>query len=77
MDEIYYDPKIQSWNHLDEAPRLVFILILYLSNSTKQQILGRQCYLEPLRLSRDLTGGDYQFKIHLTKEIYKNATLSS
>ena len=30
---------------LDKAPRLVFILILYLSNSTKQQILGRQCYL--------------------------------
>ena len=33
--------------------------------------------LEPLRLSRDLTGGEYQFKIHLTNEIYKNATLSS
>ena len=30
---------------VDKAPRLVFILILYLSNSTKQQILGRQCYL--------------------------------
>ena len=30
---------------LDKAPRLVFILILYLSNSTKRQILGRQCYL--------------------------------
>ena len=28
-----------------KAPRLVFILILYLSNSTKQQILGRQWYL--------------------------------
>ena len=28
-----------------KAPRLVFILILYLSNSTKQKILGRQCYL--------------------------------
>ena len=30
---------------LDKAPRLAFILIQYLSNSTKQQILGRQCYL--------------------------------
>ena len=36
---------------LDKAPRLVFILILYLSNSTKRQILGRQCYL-PFLLSQ-------------------------
>ena len=36
-----------------KAPRLVFILILYLSNSTKQQILGRQCYLAtPSKLKR-------------------------
>ena len=33
------------WDSVDKAPRLVFILIQYLSNSTKQQILGRQCYL--------------------------------
>ena len=32
-------------SRLDKAPRLVFILIQYLSNSTKRQILGRQCYL--------------------------------
>ena len=30
---------------LDKTPRLVFILIQYSSNSTKQEILGRQCYL--------------------------------
>ena len=30
---------------LDKAPGLIFILIQYLSNSTKQQILGRQYYL--------------------------------
>ena len=39
--------SIKRGNCVDKAPRLVFILMQYLSNSTKQQILGRQCYLLP------------------------------
>ena len=40
-------------SRLDKAPRLVFILIQYLSNSTKQQILGRQCYLLKINSHRE------------------------
>ena len=40
-----YALSCQQWLRVDKAPRLIFILIQYLSNSTKQQILGRQCYL--------------------------------